>query len=115
MGSTHAVDEGGRPATDTLALLDLSEWPGSLESMALAADPDAPLAPDAVPLGTYLAEIGVASSCGCGLPAWYMPTAPVRRGRGRLLRAVVVLVIVSAFVLIGAFGLCNSYGLLGFA
>jgi hypothetical protein len=76
-----------------------------LTAMALAANPDLPLADDAVPLGIYLGGIGAA------LPLWYMPPAMARTGhRWRL---PVVLTIVGAFLLIEALGLCNTYGTLG--
>jgi hypothetical protein len=73
-----------------------------LTALALAADPDAPMDLDAVPLSVYLGQ-------GTGpLPAWYMPTPMVRHGsRWRL---PVVLVIVAAFVIIEAFGLCSTFG-----
>jgi|HubBroStandDraft_1064217.scaffolds.fasta_scaffold956890_2 hypothetical protein len=78
-----------------------------LVALALAADPDAPLGDDAVPLAVYLGQYGAA------LPLWYMPPA-VARG-GRRWRLPVVLAIVSAFLLIEALGLCNTYGALSFA
>lgn len=77
-----------------------------LTALALAADPDAPLHPDAVPIDRYL---GTHES---PLPDWYM--APVaRRHMGRVGR-LVVLAVVGAFVLIEAFGLCSTYGQLPF-
>ena len=46
-----------------------------LTDLALAADPDAPLAEDAVPLSVYLEDApGL-------LPAWYMPSPMVRGAR----------------------------------
>ncbi len=78
-----------------------------LTALALAADPDAPLGDDAVPLSVHLALFAGA------LPQWYMPPAMARAShRWRL---PVVLAIVSAFLLIEALGLCNTYGQLGFA
>ena len=73
-----------------------------LAELALAADPDAPLADDAVPLAVYLDQApGL-------LPSWYMPSPMIRRGKGW--RVPVVLVIVAAFVIIEAFGLCSTFG-----
>jgi hypothetical protein len=78
-----------------------------LTVLALAADPDAPLPEDAVPIGIHLA------SCGPTLPLWYMPPA-VRRGRRRW-QAPFVVAVVSAFLLIDLLGLCNTYGILSLA
>jgi hypothetical protein len=78
-----------------------------LAELALAADPDAPLGDDAVPLGMYLSQFSAA------LPLWYMPPA-VARG-GRRWKAPIVITVVAAFLLIEALGLCNTYGTLGFA
>jgi hypothetical protein len=78
-----------------------------LTELALAADPEEPLPKDAVPIGTYLAQIP------SPLPLWYMP--PVMRSGGRRWRTPVVLAVVSAFVLIDAMGLCNTYGILSLA
>lgn len=74
-----------------------------LTALALAADPDAGLAPDAVSLweleGRGDAEL---------LPSWYMP-APMRRSSSRWSRVVIGLV-VAAFLFIDAAGLCSTYG-----
>jgi hypothetical protein len=78
-----------------------------LTTLALAADPAAPLPEDAVPIGIHLARFGPS------LPLWYMPAA-VSRG-GRRWKAPFVIAVVSAFLLIDAAGLCNTYGLLSFA
>ena len=78
-----------------------------LTELALAADRDAPLAEDAVPIDVHLARFGAA------LPLWYMP--PVARSGGGRWRAPVVLAVVSAFALIDAMGLCNTYGILSLA
>ncbi|MGD0394160.1 MAG: hypothetical protein ABSC41_16145 [Acidimicrobiales bacterium] len=91
-------DQGGRPPD--------SDWSGITEAelteLALSADPDAPLAEDAVPLSVYLDEApGL-------LPPWYMPSPMVRGGKSW--RVPVVLVIVAAFVIIEAFGLCSTFG-----
>jgi hypothetical protein len=75
----------------------------TLTELALAADPDAPLPADAVPIGVHLSQFGP-------LPLWYMP--PVAgSGTGRWRRPI-VLVVVGAFLLIDALGLCNTYGVL---
>jgi hypothetical protein len=78
-----------------------------LTELALAADPHAPLADDALPIGAFLSQMPVP------LPLWYMPPV-ARSGRGRW-RAPVVLAVVGAFVLIDALGLCNTYGILSLA
>jgi hypothetical protein len=79
---------------------------GELEALALAADPDEGISPDAVPIGVYLAtEVGP-------LPDWYMPAVTARNGGRR--RRVVILALIGAFVLIEAFGLCSTYGQLPF-
>jgi len=88
-------DLGADPISDT-----------ELTALALAADPDAPLDPGAVPMDLYLGTRYRA------LPEWYM--APVMaRVTGRCRRLVVVAVI-SAFLVIEAFGLCSTYGQLPF-
>ncbi len=73
-----------------------------LTELALAADPDAPLAEGAVPLSVYLDQApGL-------LPSWYMPSPMARSGKGW--RIPVVVVIVASFVIIEAFGLCSTFG-----
>ena len=78
-----------------------------LTELALAADPQAPLPEDAVPIGVHLSQFAAP------LPLWYMP--PVVRTGGRRWKAPVVLAVVVAFVLIDAMGLCNTYGILSLA
>lgn len=73
-----------------------------LTALALAGDPDAPPAPDAVPIDIYL---GATSG---PLPDWYMPA--VRARRGRRWQRLVIVALVGAFVIIEAFGLCSTYG-----
>ena len=78
-----------------------------LEAMALAADPEAAPASDAVPIWEVL-DPGRSQL----LPEWYMP-APMAGGR-RLRgwpRRVVFLLIVS-FLAIDAAGLCFTYGII---
>jgi hypothetical protein len=87
--------------------MDETEAPPSddeLTALALAADPAAPLADDAVPLNVYLGRFAGA------LPQWYMPSA-MTRGTQRW-RVPVVATIVGAFLLIEILGLCNTYGVL---
>jgi hypothetical protein len=75
-----------------------------LTLLAISADPDQELDPDAVPLALY-------SSGSCAsLPLWYMPPV-MSRGTQRW-RTPVVLAIVAGLLLINAFGLCITYGLL---
>jgi len=72
-----------------------------LTVLALAADPDATIDPDAVPFG------GVGTS-GQLLPEWYMPEAAgVTRTRPR---AAVAALIVGSLLLLNAAGLCVTYG-----
>jgi hypothetical protein len=78
-----------------------------LTELALAADPDAPIPPDAVPIGIYVSQFADA------LPLWYMP--PVVRSGARRWKRPVVLVVVLGFALIDAMGLCNTYGILSLA
>lgn len=78
-----------------------------LTTLALAADPRAPLPDDAVPISVHLARFGPS------LPTWYMP-AVVAHG-GRRWKTPIVLAVVSAFLLIDAAGLCNTYGILSLA
>ncbi len=89
------ADRSSRAGASTIEISD-----EELEREALAADPDAPLAPDATEFG--------ASSGPDLLPDWYMP-APrgYRRTRGR--RFTVVGVIAALLVVNGA-GLCVTYG-----
>lgn len=74
-----------------------------LTELALAADLDAPLPADAVPIDVYLPQLGP-------LPLWYMPPV-ARSGSGKWTRPI-VFAVVGAFLLIDALGLCNTYGVL---
>jgi hypothetical protein len=78
-----------------------------LTALALAADPDMPIAEGAVPISIHLAQLGSA------LPLWYMPPAASRGGRRW--KAPFVIAVVSAFLLIDLLGLCNTYGVLSWA
>ncbi len=86
---------------------DLAITDDELAELALAADPDAPLSDDAVPIGVHLSQFAAQ------LPTWYMP--PVVRSGRRRWRTPVVIAVVSAFLLIDALGLCNTYGILSLA
>jgi hypothetical protein len=75
-------------------------------AVALAADPDADVADDAVSLWDLTGHAPQP------LPAWYMP-APMGsglRGWRRRLARFNVAMIIAAFVAINAYGLCNTYG-----
>ena len=73
-----------------------------LTELALAADPSAPLADDAVPIGVYLGQpAGL-------LPQWYMP-GPLPRTTSRW-RPTIVTVVVATLVAIEAAGLCSVFG-----
>ena len=72
-----------------------------LTVLAMAADPYAPLEPDAAPWdGAVLHQPGL-------LPDWYMPTPAARRGP---LPRVLVITLVAGFLMINAFGLCITSG-----
>jgi hypothetical protein len=73
-----------------------------LTSLALAADAEQPLSPDAVPFDLY-------SSQAPGLlPMWYMPPVAARLTRGW--RRPLVYMLIAAFLAIDGFGLCITYG-----
>ncbi|MGO9457254.1 MAG: hypothetical protein ACLP62_09425 [Acidimicrobiales bacterium] len=72
-----------------------------LTALALSADPDRPLDPDAVPLGFYLSQLPGP------LPEWYMPVAATS---ARWWRWPVVVPVIAALLLIAGFGLCATYG-----
>ena len=88
--------------------LDVPLTDAELTALALAADPDAPLDDNAVPLHIHLAQF-----TGTALPQWYM--APAMARRGPRWRTPVVLAIIAAFLLIEALGLCNTFGQLTLA
>lgn len=92
------VDDDADDGLDGLDVLSDDE----LTAFALAADPDQPPDPDAVP---FDAGSGAFPEL---LPAWYMP-APIVRARKRWHVAVVVLLII-AFAMINLLGLCITYG-----
>lgn len=74
-----------------------------LTELALAADPDATLDDDAVPLEGAWGAPGP-------LPLWYMPATTVRSRGGT--RAVIVAVIIVSLLVIVASGFCITYGVL---
>lgn len=76
-----------------------------LAEQALAADPDAAVADDAVPFRAAHGEFGDL------LPDWYMPAPdgagnPALRGR----RKVVSTVVIGSILIVNAMGLCITYG-----
>lgn len=80
-----------------------------LTAMALAADPDTPVAPGAVPFRSTL-PAGVPTGFPTGLPESYLPAASRATRPGGPVRTVVVAVIVAAFLIITAAGFCVTYG-----
>lgn len=72
-----------------------------LAALAVAADPDQPLDPDAVPFVADPDRQGL-------LPAWYMPAPAVRNG-GRTRRLVIAGIVLALLIVNGA-GLCVTYG-----
>jgi hypothetical protein len=72
-----------------------------LTALALAADPAADVADDAVPFGAGDEGDGL-------LPAWYMPAPRQRAGRSR---RVVFAVFIGALLVVNGVGLCVTYGL----
>lgn len=75
-----------------------------LTALALAADPDASVSVDAVPIRDLAGAEMVP------LPSWYMP-APMAGGRRlRGWRRWLAILVVAAFLLINAYGLCSTYG-----
>jgi hypothetical protein len=72
-----------------------------LTAQALAADPDVPLSPDAVPFEPE-------RSIGSLLPSWYMPVPVTYRRRSW--HRVAALSVIASFLVINALGLCITYG-----
>lgn len=79
-----------------------------LEALALAADPAAPLDPEAVPSEWFLGAEGPSL-----LPDWYLGHAT--RVRASRWRGPVVVALVATFVVIDALGLCSAYGWISLA
>jgi hypothetical protein len=72
-----------------------------LSTLALAADPDAPIPDDAVPFGQPAGD-------GALLPEWYMPVpGSFRRTRPRVFA---VAAIIGSLLLVNGAGLCVTYG-----
>ena len=84
-----------------------------LAELALAADPDAGIAADAIPLDELL-ESDTAAPRSDLLPGWYMPPPMGRSGLLQGWRRRTVFVIIASFILITAYGLCSTYGIVGF-
>ena len=95
------------PGGDGGGTFDQLPTDDELTALALAADPEAPLGDDAIPLSLHLAQFAGS------LPQWYMPPAMARQGKWW--RTPVVGAIVAAFLIIEGLGLCNTYGVLSFA
>ena len=96
-----------RPADTEQALSD-----EELAALALAADPDAGVAADAIPMDELL-DSDTGSPGGDLLPSWYMPRP---MDRSQLLTGwhrKTVFLIIAAFILISAYGLCSAYGVFG--
>ena len=77
-----------------------------LTAMALAADPNAPLSPDAVPWNCVPSQ-------SMPLPSWYMPAAVAYRSSTRA--RIVVAALILGFLTIDAFGLCVTSGFITIA
>ena len=96
-----STDETAVPGGDEAGSFDLRE----LTRQALAADPDASIDGDAVPL-----DLG---DRGAGLlPEWYMPVSLRSDGLGstRRRRAWTVGLVVGSLLLVNGAGLCVTYG-----
>lgn len=95
------------PVSDDETVDDETVDDETLVALALAADPDVPLAPDAEP---WRADAGEGEADAGLLPGWYMPpvAAPVRSP----IRRAAGLAVVASLVLINASGLCITYGYL---
>lgn len=78
-----------------------------LTRLALAADPLVTIDDDAV---AWNPNASVQRGL---LPDWYMPR-PIAASRGRVTKAVIVVIVV-AFVIVDAFGLCITSGFLSLA
>lgn len=73
-----------------------------LTALALAADPEAPIGDDALPVRSLQAQGDPL------LPQWYMPVSASRARRDW--RAVVAVAVAVGLVLINAFAICVTYG-----
>lgn len=76
--------------------------------LALAADPDAAVPDDAVPIDELFGRAAVTAD---GLlPAWYMPPPATGTGPRARWRRRVGVGLIGTLVLINAAGLCSTYG-----
>ncbi len=90
--------------------LDPAEWDSltaeisdeELTALALAADPERPIDPEALPMSAYRNEFPEL------LPDWYMPTPAAHCASRR--KTAVVSVVVFSLLFINALGLCVTYG-----
>lgn len=94
------------PVISDPVISDTAISDAELSALALAADPDAPIDPDAIPFGARGA--GTDGESGL-LPGWYAPGGILPPSRSRSRRRVVVAVILALVVVNGA-GLCVTYG-----
>ena len=80
-----------------------------LTALALAADPDAPIADGAVPIGIHLAQLGFGAAT--------LVHASRRQPRKSSLEGALRdrHGLLTAFLLIDLMGLCNTYGILSWA
>lgn len=97
-GGAASLTEPGPPPIDD----------DELAALALAADPDAEVAADAVSLWDLAGW-----DRGRLLPSWYMPP-PMRGSSAPLGKRALIALIVASFLLINAYGLCSTYGVVGF-
>jgi len=105
---TGRVVEDAELADEELADAELADeelTDEQLTALALAADPDATLAVDAVSLWDLAPEEG-----GDLLPGWYMPAPAAGTRSFRGWRRWLILLIVVTFVALEAYGLCSTYG-----
>ncbi len=87
---THVVGETDAVLTDA-----------ELEELALAADPETPVAADALP---WLPEREQS------LPTSYLPQPSIRSRPASRARTITALVVIAAFLAITALGFCATYG-----
>jgi hypothetical protein len=102
-GSWVAPDVSDTYVVGVECALDAEISDDELAALALAADPDVSLDPDAVPI-----TIAAPGTPGL-LPEWYMP-APMSTARGRARRLLLGVLVVALVVINGA-GLCVTFGI----
>ena len=78
-----------------------------LTRLALACEPDAAVASDAVSIWELLGDDHDSDAL---LPGWYMPAPVGRSFERRRWKRVVVIVVIAAFLVVNAYGLCSTYG-----